>query len=169
MLVVDNIFTPDECKALIATANTLPWHHPKTGGNYVRALLIDRALAERLWVKIKPVCPPVNHVNGVQYDCININDHFRFSRYEAGGAFPIHLDGNNVDEFQNRSMFTLNIFLNDDMEGGGTTFYNNDLTHRLTVAPKCGTGALFYAKQYHRGDVVAQGVKYLLRTDVMVC
>ena len=74
---------------------------------------------------------------------------------------------------------TLNIFLNDDFGEGGTDFfervrtqnedgsYNLDFKLRYRVEPKAGRGALFYAKQLHRGNVVGNDYKYLIRTDVM--
>ena len=69
-------------------------------------------------------------------------------------------------------MFTLNIFLNDSssglLEGGSTSFYTNKRKRTQIIAPKAGMGALFYAKQYHSGDKIIEGYKYLLRTDVMV-
>lgn len=168
LVIIKNLFTAEECEKLIGRANSLGWHAPNTGGHYDRALLIDPELAQKLWTEIQPICPPTYVVNGLVYKSMYLNDHFRFSRYQEGGDFPIHLDGNNVDSQNFRSMFTLNIFLNDDLQGGGTAFYHNDLSPRLTVQPKRGTGALFYAKQYHQGNAVEQGVKYLLRTDVMM-
>ena len=63
---------------------------------------------------------------------------------------------------------TLNIFLNDNFEGGETEFLYNNKTLRYSAKPKLGRGALFDAQQYHRGNVVMNGNKYLMRTDVMV-
>jgi hypothetical protein len=63
----------------------------------------------------------------------------------------------------------VNIFLNEDFEGGHTDFlYDDGETLRMSVSPKKGTGAIFYSQQYHRGNKVI-GNKYLFRTDVMTC
>ena len=86
----------------------------------------------------------------------------------------MHCDGTNYDNdrheefgFSTESVFTLNIFLNDDFEGGHTTFYHDPSTVRYDAEPKAGRAALFYAKQLHCGTRVLSPYKYLLRTDVM--
>jgi predicted 2-oxoglutarate/Fe(II)-dependent dioxygenase YbiX len=104
---------------------------------------------------------------------VYLNSHFRFSRYNTGGQFPIHYDGTNYDndrhaEFgSTKSVFTLNIFLNDDFEGGHTIFYHDPSHIRFDAEPKVGRAALFYAQQPHCGTKVLSPYKYLLRTDVM--
>lgn len=173
---IDDIFTSDECTELIKRANEKGWHLPGTGGSYMRSIIIDRELAEKLYLQLKKHIPDV--YNG--YKLLYINDHFRFSRYNVGGIFPVHQDGTNydssrVDEFEgysSESVFTLNIFLNEDFEGGETDFFEtnedgDELNLRFRVVPKTGRGALFYAKQYHRGNEVLTPYKYLIRTDVM--
>ena len=65
---------------------------------------------------------------------------------------------------------TLNIFLNDVKAGGGTIFYENrrgKLVELMNVRPKTGRGALFYNQIDHEGEIVKDGWKYLIRTDVM--
>ena len=68
-----------------------------------------------------------------------------------------------------RSCLTLNIFLNDDFEGGETDFlFDDKQTLRFSAKPKAGRAMLFYSQQYHRGNKVTKGEKYLLRTDIMI-
>ncbi len=172
LLLEVELFTQEECNELIKKANNIGWHRPITGGDYLRATMIDKELADKIWTKVKHLCPESLVINENTFTPVYVNDHFRFSRYQEGGEFRTHLDGINVDSNNNRSMFTINIFLNDKnsglIKGGGTTFYKNNMEHNKTINPKAGLGALFYAKQYHSGDVVEEGYKYLLRTDVMV-
>ena len=74
------------------------------------------------------------------------------------------------------SMFTLNIFLNENFSGGETDFFNSCNTNDLqfSIKPKTGRAGLFYAKQWHACNKVnfdttkGQTYKYLLRTDIMV-
>ncbi len=174
---IDDIFTKDECADLLNRANQEGWHNPETGGSYMRSIIIDRELADKLYVKLKEHIPDTY----MGYKLLYINDHFRFSRYNTGGVFPIHQDGTNYDSskvdeydgYSTESVFTLNIFLNDDFEGGETDFFEpnpenpDELKLRFSVVPKCGRGSLFYAKQYHRGNKVTVPYKYLIRTDVM--
>jgi hypothetical protein len=190
LYVLHNLLTTAECIELINKANTLEtmhthhhgsnrsWHQPGTGGKYSRAIMIDQQFADELWLRIKHYLPETMH----GYRLLYLNSHFRFSRYRKGGMFHTHCDGKNYDTSrpdvapQTESLLTLNIFLNSegdplfDLEGGGTTFYEgtaSSLSERITVPAKAGTGALFWAEQYHRGDEVLEGYKYLLRTDVM--
>jgi len=53
------------------------------------------------------------------------------------------------------------IYLNDNYEGGETTF--ND----LTIRPQQGMALVFLHDLEHEGSVVRQGVKYVLRSDIM--
>ena len=53
------------------------------------------------------------------------------------------------------------IYLNDNFKGGETKF--ND----LVIAPKKGSALLFYHYLEHEGAEVIEGIKYVLRTDIM--
>jgi hypothetical protein len=53
------------------------------------------------------------------------------------------------------------IYLNDNFNGGATTF--ND----LVVLPKKGMALVFYHYFEHEGAEVTEGTKYVLRTDIM--
>lgn len=185
--VLKNLLSSNECTDLIHRANNMKdgngnksWHQPGTGGKYSRVIMIDRKLSDDLWERIRTHLP--ESLNG--YKLLYLNDHFRFSRYKKGGLFPVHCDGKNFDnsrpeitgEYSSESLLTLNIFLNSEEDdtyqlvGGGTSFYNQTsrgLELRTCVKAKAGTAALFWANQYHCGDKVQSGYKYLLRTDVM--
>ena len=188
--VLDNLLSSEECTNLIDKANqikndskgNLAWHLRILNGNagrYSRVIMIDPDLADYMWDKIKVLLP--EKING--FKLLYVNDHFRFSRYHKGGYFEIHKDGKNYDKSrpelsngrQTESLLTLNIFLNSEGEynlvGGGTSFFDekrkNNMKLRTTVNAKAGRAALFWAHQYHKGDIVESGCKYLLRTDVM--
>jgi hypothetical protein len=53
------------------------------------------------------------------------------------------------------------IYLNDNFKGGETRF--ND----FVVAPKKGSALVFYHYLEHEGAEVIEGIKYVLRTDIM--
>lgn len=52
------------------------------------------------------------------------------------------------------------IYLNDNFQGGDTTFRD------LRVQPKQGMALIFLHSLYHEGNEITQGVKYVLRTDI---
>lgn len=164
---LDNLFTPEECQNLIEKAeNEWTWEHVDRGiAVYERVIMKDKKLADELYGKIKHMLPPM--FKGLRI--VGVNDHFRFSKYFPGGSFGIHRDGINVDEDGNRAVMTLNIFLNEPGEGGGTIFYYDSEGKQLikNIRPKPGRGGLFYNQIYHEGELVKKGYKYLIRTDVM--
>jgi hypothetical protein len=53
------------------------------------------------------------------------------------------------------------IYLNDDFTGGETLFEN------CTIRPQTGMALFFIHHIRHKGETVAAGRKYVLRTDVM--
>jgi hypothetical protein len=59
------------------------------------------------------------------------------------------------------------VYLNDDFTGGETKFYLDNGMPRLEVKPDRWMALVFVHRQLHEGAPVAQGRKYVLRTDVM--
>lgn len=168
LIQIDDIFSPEQCNALIQAAETSGGFRfeDRDNAQYDRVVMIRPDLARVLFQRLSSFIP--NEVDG--NPVTGLNDHFRFSKYQPGQEFGIHRDGINQDATGARSALTLNIFLNDDFEGGSTDFFytRNEEDLRFSVKPKAGRGALFFAQQYHCGRLVSKGYKYLLRTDVMV-
>ena len=94
---------------------------------------------------------------------------WRFYRYGPAQRFKTHRDGY-VEERGLRSRLTFMIYLNDGFEGGSTRFRR---THRevgepaLDVRPELGKALLFVHERWHEGVLVAKGMKYALRTDIL--
>jgi len=74
------------------------------------------------------------------------------------------------------SKYTFLIYLNQDFQGGGTTFYNpacdEGVLDRRAVTPQTG-GALVFPHgatghaALHEGSEVVKGTKYVIRTEVL--
>jgi hypothetical protein len=168
LLFVDNLLTREECsrfkKYIDSSIEKAQYQKiDSLCANYDRVMLVDREFADMLWNRIKHLLPKT--YNNQPLMCLN--DHIRFSRYSPGEEFSIHKDGFNQDSNGYRSIFTVNVFLNDDFEGGATEFYYEDRSYRDAAVPKAGRGAIFYSQQFHCGCKVLSGNKYLFRTDVM--
>jgi len=174
---LDDLLSPVECADMLRRADgiqddvlsNVAWH-PCRNAMYDQVVMVDQALAAKLWRRVQPYVP--TKYGG--YHLLYLNSYFRFSRYPPGGYFPMHLDGCNEDKHASGettcAYFTLNIFLNDDFDGGHTDFFNKmkgEKKPRFSVQPKTGRAALFWSAQPHRGNRVTRGTKYLLRTDVM--
>lgn len=168
LIQIDDIFTPEQCQRLIQAAEQSGGFklEDRDNAQYERVMMVRPDLARVLYARLRHAIPDEIDGNPVT----GLNDHFRFSKYHPGMEFGIHRDGINQDSTGARSALTINIFLNDDFEGGSTDFFRtrdcDDL--RFSVTPKTGRGAIFFAQQYHCGRPVTRGFKYLLRTDVMV-
>lgn len=82
-------------------------------------------------------------------------------RYNVGQEFKKHKDGNFKRNFNERSIYTVLIYLNQDMKGGETEL------EEIKVKPETGKLLLFRHELIHAGCPIISGVKYDLRTDLM--
>ena len=168
---------PEECQRVVALAHSHGFHDATINDangaqlrpdirNNERVIFDDEALAQELWPKIEP------HAKAMRFGsrAVGLNERFRIYRYKPGHFFDWHQDG--VFERDNgaTSRFTLLIFLNSDFEGGATSFsavLSPYVFEDFTLSPQQGKALLFFHPISHRGDVVAAGEKYMLRTDIM--
>jgi len=107
---------------------------------------------------------------------IGLNEVFRLCRYEPGGFFLPHFDGGYVRNEFERSIKTCMVYLNDNFEGGPTSFYNDNQLHYHKVnpnnvlyefKPQAGDVLIFNSKILHDGGAVTSGFKYIMRSEVM--
>jgi len=101
---------------------------------------------------------------------LGFNERLRLYRYDIGQQFDWHRDGYFQRPNGERSFFTFMVYLNDDFEGGATSFSDDGFGFpggMLRITPAKGMGLLFHHPILHRGDPVTTGRKYVLRTDVM--
>ena len=82
---------------------------------------------------------------------------------QFGQQFKVHPDGHFKRNDDEVSMVTMLIYLNEDFIGGETEF----VMPWKAIPPKTGKLLLFRHNQLHKGNPVPQGIKYVLRTDVM--
>ncbi len=125
--------------------------------NNYRLLYQDEGLAHRYWELLHPFCP-----EQIDYfEAIGLNEQFRFYRYESSQRFKRHIDGRFRRSDTEESRITFMVYLNENFEGGETQF------DEVSIQPKTGTALCFIHEQKHEGRPVTEGVKYVLRTDVM--
>jgi len=125
--------------------------------NNSRAFYNNEELAQKLWEKAKPFVP----TQVGNSTAIGLNELFRFYRYQRGHQFKGHFDESYIRNAEEASYYTFMVYLNDNFEGGDTTFRG------LRIQPKQGMALIFLHSLYHEGSEVTQGVKYVLRSDVM--
>ena len=124
-----------------------------------RVILDSPELAAELYERVKEHLP--QNIDGWVPN--GLNERFRYYRYKDGQRFKPHMDGAHKRSETEVSFLTLLIYLNDNYEGGSTPLIGiNEI-----IYPKEGMMLLFDHKILHAGTSVTEGVKYVIRTDVM--
>ncbi|KAJ6091180.1 hypothetical protein N7467_003149 [Penicillium canescens] len=190
-----DVLSPTECKAIIAageSVNFLPDAPLREDGD-VSILahnfywIIDTTFHDMLWDRISPYVPP--SINGRLVR--GINRRFRVYRYVPGAEYRCHIDGawppsgilpddtyvydSSPEDRRQSSMYTFLLYLNDEFEGGETTFFmpaaREGTLNAYPVRPVMGSVAIFPHGEangalLHEGTGVRKGAKYIIRTDV---
>ena len=168
IFTVDNFFSKKECEDWIQKSEEIGYEEAKISlgqkqvmmkdvRNNERLIYDSDDLAKELWDRVKEYVPKETYfgiANG-------LNERFRFYKYFPGQEFKPHQDGSYYRNIHEWSSFTFMIYLNDDMIGGETKF-NYD-----SIKPETGKALIFKHELVHSGSKVIEGVKYVLRTDVM--
>lgn len=200
VFVIKNVLTPGECISMISAAETLGFtpDHP-TGGTAKESQsvlahnffwLADPSLLDAIYQRCLPFLPPT--MDGA---IAGLNSRWRMYRYTPGSIYRPHIDGAwpgsgqdskgkyIYDAFGDRwSKLTFLIRLNDDFEGGETTFFIPTLDvgylAATPVSPRMGSVLVFphgdaCGSLLHEGSPVLPSnslfndTKYVIRTEVL--
>ena len=168
IFTIDDFWNPKECDDFIVKSEAIGYEPATvetesgqkvitTVRNNNRVIYKDYELADLLWQQIKPFVP--KQIGNSK--AVGLNELFRFYRYQPGQEFKRHRDQSYIRSNGDASYYTLMIYLNQNYDGGETTFSN------LTIQPKQGLALVFLHNLEHEGSPVKEGVKYVLRTDIM--
>ncbi len=169
ILTIDYFLDVDECKRLIELSESLGYKPADVDVHGQRQLFsmirtnerVDMEspeIAEQFWQKMKTMNIP--GIDGKQP--IGLTPFFRFYRYEGEQKFNMHKDGRKEHSGNNTRM-TMLVYLNDLKDSGATRFRDVD----IDVFPQLGKALLFQHELWHAGMPVKNGIKYVLRTDVL--
>ncbi|GLC32956.1 hypothetical protein PLESTB_000387000 [Pleodorina starrii] len=148
--------------------------------------LADETLQGPLYDRISHLLP--QHLCGG--DLAGINARWRLYRYDKGAVYRPHVDGAwpgsglkngryEFDAYGDRwSRLTFLVYLNEDFEGGSTTFYtpaapgSGCCLEAHSVKPVAGNILVFphgdtLGSLVHEGSAVTRGSKYVIRTEVL--
>lgn len=166
---LQQIFSPEECRGLIERAENQGFEvamvNSRRGAvvdlnirSNDRVIWDDLELAELVWQRVKDYLPVMQQGREIR----GLNERFRYYRYTEGQVFRWHHDGYFARDNGEQSLLTFLIYLNEGYEGGATKF------EWTQVQGKTGMGLVFPHGLVHEGGVVlGDGVKYVIRTDVM--
>ncbi|EMT69458.1 hypothetical protein FOC4_g10003181 [Fusarium odoratissimum] len=192
--VATNVLYPEECKAIIAAGeyvNFVPDAPLREDGDISILAhnfywVVDKTFHDTLWSRIQPFVPV--SMNGRL--ARGINRRFRVYRYVPGAEYRAHIDGawppsgitkedkyvydDSPDEKKQSSLFTFLIYLNQDFEGGETTYFlpaaREGILNAYPVRPVMGGAAIFPHGEInatlHEGTGVRKGAKYVIRTEI---
>ncbi|KAI0127052.1 oxidoreductase [Xylariales sp. AK1849] len=195
--LMKDVLSHEECKSIIAATESvgyLPDAPIRDDGSETSILahnvywIVDEAFHSSLWDRVRTFIPA--EVGGRK--ARGINRRFRVYRYVPGAEYRVHFDGAwppsgvhpttgkyiwdaSPADAKQSSLFTFLVYLNDDFEGGETTFFTPSLVEGVMnahpVRPIMGSIALFPHGEgegalLHEGTGVRKGVKYIIRTDV---
>ena len=171
ILKVPGLLTLDECRALIAkiealgpelaTINTHAGTVVRTDvRSNDRVIFDDEDLARILFDRVQNRVPKQIH----GWALAGVNERFRCYRYKPGMRFAPHKDGAFQRNENEQSFYTFLVYLNEDFEGGNTTFATE---LEVSIKPRTGMGLLFQHPIIHEGAIVTAGIKYVARTDLI--
>jgi len=171
--------TEGECQCVIREAENLGFgrtHYPKHYRGNLRLMVTDQDLADKLWERLKPhvssLLPDPEQRSG-SWKAVGLNEKFRLSKYFPGDEFGSHCDASFKRSSTEKSMYTVNIYLNGGFKDGRTRFYKGKPGSKMIYAAVPEPGAALVFRQppgqhyLHDGERLGSDLKYLLRTDVM--
>ena len=169
--LIPGALTRAECAALIDEVKSgfqaCGSSYPSSYRTNDRQVIDDPGRAGRLLERLRPHLP-LHHRGG---RLVGINSRLRCCRYRPGQSFSRHLDGVHHRSETVRSALTFMIYLNDAaaFSGGDTRFFASRTSEEVTrrVTPAAGTLIVFDHDLWHDGAVVTDGVKYILRSDLL--
>lgn len=169
---IPNFLGPLVCKAIISKAELAGFEQATLDTpigiitkleyrNNKRYTFDEPKFAELLWEQLSKDSRITDHNS---WKPIGLNERFKVYKYsDPNEFFAAHYDGRflRVPE-QEESFLTILIYLNEDFEGGETSFQDGD------IKPQTGMAALMTQGNYlHEALPVTKGTKYVLRSDVM--
>lgn len=187
-VVIDNVFSEEECKELISRSETVGYSEALVGYDQVRVveqrnnwrcMIDDPEFADVIFQRIKDYIPP----EWLGKKVSRLNERLRFLKYNPGEYFKPHNDGKFLKYDKSEiSYITVQVYLNDVTygHGGETTFTTEKLSYgiyakskqtnavkRFSVPPVTGRVLIFEHDLPHEGSKLLEGYKYAIRTDVM--
>lgn len=125
--------------------------------NNLRLIFDDQELVDDLWENLEIFAPKETTLGRA----IGLNERLRFYKYLPGMRFKGHQDGSFIRNINEWSSFTFMVYLNEVEKGGETKFLNT------LIPPKTGQALIFKHELWHEGSPIIEGIKYVLRTDIM--
>ncbi|MFZ6755625.1 2OG-Fe(II) oxygenase [Undibacterium sp. Ji50W] len=184
-MLIHDFLSAEECQHYIVLAENTGFQsaetdYPPSYRNNDRLVVDNPLLAARLFQRLTTRLQNNDQAAAIRtmedWQLHGINERLRFCRYHPNQQFNIHQDGVHFRHTGYQSRLTFMIYLSDEasFSGGDTVFFTAgpESTFAKTgilgrVKPRAGSLILFDHHLWHAGEVVTQGVKHIMRSDLM--
>ncbi|MES3021319.1 MAG: 2OG-Fe(II) oxygenase [Pseudomonadota bacterium] len=164
---IPGFLSPDECLRLIELSEKCGFvaadvrtsdgqKAMPTVRNNERVLVESQEWVRLLWERLDQFAIP--DIDG--QSPFGLPRELRFYKYRQGQRFKMHKDGPWLENGMT-SKLTFLVYLNEEFAGGETDF------KIFTVKPVTGMALLFIHATWHEGAAISEGLKYVLRSDVL--
>ncbi len=172
VFTIDDLFTNEEIDGLAAfvvDAFDKPVRN-FTNNDFDNGKLVQPETSGFIYDRLKPFLPDKYDGAEGAWTFEGVINTIMFAKVQKGKQFGIHTDtGYEYNVATNRfSKYTLLLYLNEDFEGGSTTFFSDRFEELFSVIPKKGRVLCFDIDMFHKGDVVSNGEKLWIGTE-LVC
>ncbi|KAG0085920.1 hypothetical protein BGZ93_000387 [Podila epicladia] len=196
--LLKDVLTRKECHQMISAAEAIGFTPDVpivgTASESISVLahnffwMADDQLLKHIFDRCKPHFP---ETSGDGHGAVGINSRWRVYRYVPGAIYRIHVDGqwpgSGLDPVTGEYLYdayggtrwsrlTFLVYLNDEFEGGGTTFFTPSadvgFMDARAASPRAGSVLCFphgeaAGSLLHEGSPVLKGAKYIIRADVL--
>lgn len=152
------------CASLIARVTAEPWLAATvTGPMGAIATRRFETTTSALFTRVVPHLPPRMFGEALH----SLHPSLRVYRYHVGQQFGAHSDQPYFDADGRQSRLTLLVYLDAVCVGGETAFLEIERPAGVVVTPRVGRALFFQQSLLHEGRPVTEGIKHVLRTDVI--
>ena len=172
VFTLDNLYSDEELEMFLNyVKNSSDKNRSFTNSPFKNGKMIEPIMSTLMYDKIKTSLPD-KYVDpkGIEWEFKKSVKYIFYSEIEEGQMFGIHSDTGSEynDEDNLYSKFTVLTYLNDDYEGGKTTFFDDNFIQTADIQPKRGRTLVFDIDLYHKGEMVTKGIKHWIGTE-LVC
>lgn len=173
VFTIDDVFTDNELHDLYNHVDFLVNEKPRnfTTSDFVNGKVVHPCISNMLYSKISAHLPQsYTDRNGRTWQYEGAADTVMFAVVDKNKHFGIHTDTGCVHDIANNlySKYTVLLYLNDDYEGGCTSFYSDTFDENFKVLPKKGRILCFDIDLFHRGEPVLSGSKRWIGTELVL-
>ncbi len=164
---IDFFLQPEELAAFREMVLSPPAESDQftSNGLFKNFKVIDLALATRFYERL--VASGLVADRGHRF--LRANKYVMAGHYRPGDQFSLHTDTGLFYDRKagEKSRWTLLVYLNDDFDGGQTTFFTDAGKETVRVQPVAGRALLFDIDLWHRGEEVRGGEKMWIGCEII--